>query len=50
MERLFRDAGVAFVRANSRYFEEDETGVTMRYFAGGKLRRSASITLSSPWL
>ena len=33
MERLFREAGVAFVRASSRYFEEDETGVTVRYFA-----------------
>ena len=38
MEQLFRDAGVTFVRANSRYFEEDETGVTVRYFAGGKLK------------
>jgi heterodisulfide reductase subunit A-like polyferredoxin len=38
MERLYRDAGVSFIRANSRYFEEDETGVTVRYFAGGQLR------------
>lgn len=38
MERLFRDAGVAFVRANSRFFEEDERGVTVRYFAEGKLK------------
>ena len=38
MERLFRDAGVAFVRANSRFFEEDETGVTVRWFAEGKLK------------
>ena len=38
MERLFRDAGVVFVRANSRFFEEDETGVTIRYFAEGKLK------------
>jgi len=38
MERLFRGAGVAFVRANSRYFEEDGTGVTVRYFAEGRLK------------
>ncbi len=38
MERLYRDAGVLFVRANSRYFDEDETGVTLRYFAGGELK------------
>ena len=38
LERLFRDGGVSFVRANSRYFEEDETGVTVRYFTDGKLK------------
>ncbi|MEI9479304.1 MAG: FAD-dependent oxidoreductase, partial [Deltaproteobacteria bacterium] len=38
MEKAFRDAGVKFVRANSRYFEEDEKGVTVRYFAGGQLK------------
>lgn len=38
MEKAFRDAGVKFVRANSRYFEEDEEGVTVRYFAGGQLK------------
>jgi heterodisulfide reductase subunit A-like polyferredoxin len=38
MERLYRDAGVAFVRTNSRYFDEDETGVTVRYFTDGELR------------
>jgi heterodisulfide reductase subunit A-like polyferredoxin len=38
MEKMYRDAGVVFVRANSRYFEEDETGVTVRYFTGGELR------------
>ncbi len=38
LERLFRDAGVAFIRANSRYFEEDAAGVTVRYFAGGELK------------
>ncbi len=38
MEKMYRDAGVAFVRANSRYFEEDETGVTVRYFTGGELK------------
>jgi heterodisulfide reductase subunit A-like polyferredoxin len=38
LERIYRDAGVNFVRANSRYFEEDETGVTMRYFVDGGLK------------
>lgn len=38
MEKIYRDAGVTFVRANSRYFEEDETGVTVRYFVGGELK------------
>ncbi len=38
MEKAFRDAGVRFVRANSRYFEEDDEGVTVRYYAGGQLR------------
>lgn len=37
MEKAYRDAGVRFVRANSRYFEEDEEGVTIRYYAGGQL-------------
>lgn len=38
LERIFRDGGVDFVRANSRYFDEDETGVDVRYFADGKLK------------
>jgi heterodisulfide reductase subunit A-like polyferredoxin len=38
MEDMYRDAGVTFVRSNSRYFEEDETGVTMRYFTDGELK------------
>ena len=38
LEKLYRDAGVKFVRANSRYFDEDETGVTMRYYSGGELK------------
>lgn len=38
MEKAFRDTGVKFVRANSRYFEEDEEGVTVRYFAGGQIK------------
>ena len=38
MEKMYRDSGVIFVRANSRYFEEDVTGVTMRYFADGELK------------
>jgi heterodisulfide reductase subunit A-like polyferredoxin len=37
MEQAYRDAGVRFIRANSRYFEEDEDGVTVRYYAGGRL-------------
>ncbi len=38
LEKLYRDAGVRFVRANSRYFDEDESGVTLRYFSDGQLR------------
>jgi heterodisulfide reductase subunit A-like polyferredoxin len=38
MEKAYRDAGVKFVRANSRYFEEDEQGVTVRYYVGGQLK------------
>jgi heterodisulfide reductase subunit A-like polyferredoxin len=38
LEKIYRDAGVTFVRANSRYFDEDESGVTMRYYAGGELK------------
>ncbi len=38
LEQLYRDAGVRFIRANSRYFDEDESGVTVRYFADEQLR------------
>ena len=38
MEKAYRDSGVRFVRANSRYFEEDEEGVTVRYYVGGQLK------------
>ncbi len=38
MEKLFREGGVRFVRANSRYFEEEGDEVRVRYFAEGKLR------------
>jgi heterodisulfide reductase subunit A-like polyferredoxin len=38
MERIYRDQGVAFVRSNSRYLEEDESGVTVRYYADGDLK------------
>jgi heterodisulfide reductase subunit A-like polyferredoxin len=38
MEKAYREAGVEFIRANSRYFEEDEEGVTMRYFTGDELK------------
>jgi heterodisulfide reductase subunit A-like polyferredoxin len=38
MEKAYRDAGVKFVRSNSRYFDEDESGVTVRYYAGGQLQ------------
>jgi heterodisulfide reductase subunit A-like polyferredoxin len=37
MEKLYREMGVSFIRANSRYLEEDADGVTMRYFNGGRL-------------
>ncbi len=38
MEGLYREMGVSFVRANSRYLEEDDQGVTVRHYQGGKLR------------
>lgn len=38
MERLYRDLGVSFVRANTRYFEEDADGVTVRYVNSGHMR------------
>ncbi len=38
LEKLFRDANVKFVRANSRYFEEEQTNVIMRYYTGGELK------------
>jgi NAD-dependent dihydropyrimidine dehydrogenase PreA subunit len=40
LEKLYRDAGVNFVRANSRYFDEDETGVTIRYYTDGELKEN----------
>ncbi len=41
MEKIYRDAGVSFVRANSRYFEEEGDEVKVRYFSGGKLVEEA---------
>ncbi len=41
MEKIYRDAGVRFVRANSRYFEEEGEEVKVRYFTGGKLVEEA---------
>jgi heterodisulfide reductase subunit A-like polyferredoxin len=38
LERVYRNAGVRFIRANSRYFEEDEEGVAVRYFSEGGLK------------
>jgi len=38
MEKAYRDTGVKFVRANSRYFEEDEHGVTVRYYSGSQMK------------
>jgi ferredoxin/thioredoxin reductase len=38
LEKAYRDAGVRFIRTNSRYFEEDDGGVTVRYYAGGQLK------------
>jgi heterodisulfide reductase subunit A-like polyferredoxin len=38
MEKAYRESGVRFIRANSRYFEEDEEGVTVRYYVGGQLK------------
>ena len=41
MEKMYRDAGVRFIRANSRYFEAEGDEVRLRYFAGGKLVEEA---------
>ena len=38
LETFYRNAGVRFIRTNSRYFEEDEEGVTLRYFSEGGLK------------
>ncbi len=38
MEKAFRDTGVKFIRSNSRYFEEDEEGVNVRYFESGQIK------------
>lgn len=38
LEKAYRDGGVRFVRANSRYFEEDEQGVTVRYYSGSQMK------------
>ncbi len=40
MEKLYREMGVSFVRANSRYLEEDADGVTLRYFNGACLNEA----------
>jgi len=42
LQKIFEDSGVRFVRANSRYFEEDETGVTVRYFVDGELKEEVA--------
>ena len=41
MEKIYRDAGLRFVRANSRYFEQEGEEVKVRYFTGGKLVEEA---------
>ena len=41
MEKIYRDGGVRFVRANSRYFEADGDEVRLRYFSAGKLEEEA---------
>ena len=38
LEQAYRDAGVKFIRANSRYFDADESGVTVRYYAGEQIQ------------
>jgi len=40
MEKLYRDQGVNFIRANSRYFDEDEEGVHVRYYTNGTLNEA----------
>jgi heterodisulfide reductase subunit A-like polyferredoxin len=41
MEKIYRDGGVRFVRANSRYFDQEGEEVKVRYFMGGKLVEEA---------
>ncbi|HOJ43891.1 MAG TPA: FAD-dependent oxidoreductase, partial [Syntrophorhabdaceae bacterium] len=38
LEKLFREKGVRFIRTNTRYFEEDEEGVTIRFFSEGEIK------------
>lgn len=38
LEKLFREKGVRFVRTNTRYFEEDEDGVTIRFYTDGEIK------------
>ena len=38
MEKIYRDAGVTFIRSNSRYIEEDENGVVVRYFSEDRIK------------
>lgn len=38
LEKLFREKGVRFIRTNTRYFDEDETGVTIRYYTDGEIK------------
>ncbi|MCX7966554.1 MAG: FAD-dependent oxidoreductase [Syntrophorhabdaceae bacterium] len=38
LEKLFREKGVRFIRTNTRYFEEDEAGVTIRYYTDGEIK------------
>ncbi len=37
LEQAYRDAGVDFVRSNTRRFDEDDDGVTVRYFSGSEV-------------
>ncbi|HPU29990.1 MAG TPA: FAD-dependent oxidoreductase [Syntrophorhabdaceae bacterium] len=38
LERMFRERGVRFIRTNTRYFEEDENGVTIRFYIDGEIK------------
>jgi len=38
LEKVFRERGVRFIRTNTRHFEEDKTGITIRFYTDGEIK------------